>query len=132
MQSLSNYRRLITWGLVAYTVALLLGTHLPKDAIPELHEKDKVIHFVAFLGLSLLTFAYQDAYDTERRKGMVAAFVALILFASADEYTQQFSPGRFSTLSDWVANCIGIAVGTFVWSLARSRFPSNTNRSEMG
>lgn len=115
LQFLVNNRRLIGRVLFVYTIALLLGTHLPKDAIADIHEHDKAIHFVAYLGLSLLTFAYVTTRTGKLDKTFYGSIVALVLFAALDEFTQQFSPGRISDVGDWLADCAGVVTGTSVW-----------------
>ena len=121
MEFLINTRRLIGHVLFWYTFALLLGTHLPRDAIVDLNERDKAVHFVAYLGLSLLSFAYRTARIRSWHSNCLTLAFVLVIFATVDESTQRFSPGRLSTVSDWVANCCGISFGTIVWALLKRR-----------
>ncbi|MCK6486380.1 MAG: VanZ family protein [Phycisphaerae bacterium] len=111
--------RLSVW--FAYVVVLATLTHLPKATVGRFPIRiwDKLSHTLAYalLGwLSWWTFATRRATLATGAAQRVSAgrialgFAALLLLAAADEYTQQWV-GRDPSLTDWIANAIGIVIG---------------------
>ncbi len=96
-----------------YLAALLTGTHLPEDhaalkAAIGLTGSDKVAHFLAYLGLALLVFAFCGLGRT--RATALGFFAMLAVVGGADELTQPFF-GRPAEWSDWIADVMGLALG---------------------
>ena len=110
-------------------VALIFSlSSLSKPPIPKLdwNASDKFYHAIEYAVLSFLLG--QALVNTSSRlsvgfAGMIAMFVAVLLGAS-DEWYQSFVPGRFSTVSDWVADSLGGILGAllmYVWHWFRAR-----------
>jgi VanZ family protein len=73
---------------------------------PTIHESDKLLHFLAYFGLSgLATTALRY------RRTIILAAIALTAFGGALEILQMFT-GRDAELLDEVANTIGVLTGT--------------------
>lgn len=115
-------RRLAAW--LAYAIVLTTLTHLPKSTVGRFPIRiwDKLSHTLAYAVLGWLSwwaFASRPAAPAHEAvqhssAGRVAlGFAALLLFAAADEYTQQWV-SRDPTLTDWIANALGLAVGLAV------------------
>ncbi len=96
-------------ALPVYWIALLAATHYPRVRIPgELPSSDKVVHFVAFGVLAALFWRFLAARPRPVTAATVwIAALVLVLYATLDEYTQQFV-GRYTDLADWVADLAGI------------------------
>jgi VanZ family protein len=78
-------------------------------AVGRMHINDNVMHFCAYLALSLLpVVGFKD-----RRKGLVAGLSTFILGILL-EGGQHFSPGRAVELGDVLANGAGVSCGTLL------------------
>lgn len=115
-RTLSRNRRrtllLFLWGVLICCV--VIGSWLPASspvitAIGGLYISDKVMHFCAYLALSLLpVIAFEN-----RRRGIVAG-LSMFLLGVLLEAGQQLSPGRTVELGDVIANGLGVASGVLL------------------
>jgi VanZ family protein len=55
-----------------------------------------------------------------RRRAFLGATLFCVVMGAADEWHQQYIPGRAAEVADWVADSIGGLVGATTWML-RSR-----------
>jgi hypothetical protein len=100
---------LVLWAVLICCV--VAGSLLPAVspvmvAVGRLHINDKVMHFGAYLVLSLLPVAgFRD-----RRAGL-AAGLSMFLLGAVLEACQQFSFGRTAEFGDVVANGVGVSCG---------------------
>ena len=77
--------------------------------IGRLHINDKVMHFCAYLALSLLPVTgFRD-----RRRGIVAG-LSMFVLGLLLEAGQHFSPGRAVELGDVLANGAGVSCGALL------------------
>ena len=115
----------IKWLIIAivYVAALLAFTHLPQKLLPmemDILGIDKVIHMISYsmlAGLCLLSVGRSRSLQT-----YLIIFLLLLLFAAADEFTQGFM-GRDCSLTDWIADLVGILViyvSFLNWKLVRA------------
>lgn len=100
--------------LVCYWAALVFGTHWPRASeVLRIGASDKALHFCAYFGLTLLVglnWALRGRFGW-RQRGLALALIAV--FAALDEWTQ--TPfGRDASVYDWLADCLGAAVGMAV------------------
>ncbi|MEX0885633.1 MAG: VanZ family protein [Phycisphaeraceae bacterium] len=99
--------------LVVYWLALALATHWPRLELPvrdpnSVWQIDKLVHAVSFAGLCALLIAARPLGRGVGRAGnALAACLIAAVYSAVDEATQQFT-GRDPSLSDAVANLIGI------------------------
>jgi VanZ family protein len=103
---------------LSVAVAIFAGTSWPTP--PNMPGRsDKVVHFTAYalLGASVAW--------ASRSRGVVNAARWIVLVSAlgaADEWHQQFIPGRRMDAADWMADTAGAAFGlTLVTALARRR-----------
>jgi VanZ family protein len=95
------------WAVLICCV--VIGSLLPAAspamlALGRLHLNDKVMHFCAYLALSLLpVIGFRD-----RRRGLMAG-LSMFLLGVLMEAGQHFSPGRAVELGDVVANGVGVS-----------------------
>jgi len=79
-------------------------------------QQDKVLHFIFFLGGGVVLAALLRL-TSRLRPGLLILSTILVLSAlgAADEYHQQFVPGRDGlSLADWSADLAGAFVGAFL------------------
>lgn len=107
--------------MVTYTIALVVGTHLPQAALVEFSGHDKPIHFLAYAGLGLLVLAYGAARWGMSRKRLCGIVIGLGVFAALDELTQSYVPGRYPNIDDWYADTTGVVSAVMVWCLVEIR-----------
>ena len=106
---------------MTYTVALVLGTHLPKASMPGLSHNDKSIHFLAYAVLGLLVLAYGEARWGISRRRLCWIVFGLGVFAALDEWTQNCVPGRYASFGDWYADTVGVVSAAMVWCVVEIR-----------
>ncbi len=101
---------------ISFAVAALLVTLvslMPKDVMPPAGGPDKLLHVVAYLSLGLLGgLGYRGM-----RSALLLA-LGLMALGGALELAQMLVPGRFASVADSLANCLGTVLG-----LAASRAP---------
>jgi len=132
---MTNYRQL-NWPLITlallvlYWAALAVATHLPAVAVPHTRLTDKSIHFIAFLGLSVLLGAAWASRRPWGLRGAVLVVTTIAVYAALDELTQGLIPGRYPDLRDWYYDVGGaltavvlLSVVTAAWRLARRAPP---------
>ena len=103
--------------LIIYWIMLFTATSLPAANLPSVAISDKIKHFGAFFGLSVLlslTLLYQNKNSLFKNYFLAAALVISSIYGLLDEIHQNFVPGRNSEFLDWVADSLGAAVGVFV------------------
>jgi VanZ family protein len=120
---MSRIRRLVEspkfWSaaLAGYWLTLFVATHVPHDfpAVPP-DRVDKLVHVAVFAVLGwLLATAWQRSAGRLTARHFLAAWLVIVLYAAADEFSQPWV-GRVCSLGDWLADAVGAAVGliTFV------------------
>lgn len=103
---------------------ILAGTSLPSSQLPDsgVPHVDKAMHLALYAVLGALVARALARGRTRRPTAgaMIAAVVALAIFAALDEWHQQWVPGRSADALDWCADMIG---GTFALLLVARRWP---------
>jgi VanZ family protein len=103
---------LFLWA--ALICCVIIGSLLPASspvmaAVGRMHVSDKVLHFGAYLALSLLpVIGFRD-----RQKGIVVG-LSMFLLGVVLEAGQHFAPGRAVELHDLIANGAGVSCGTLL------------------
>lgn len=100
------------WTLVLITLWLSL---IPADQVPsQLHFWDKAQHA---LGLAALAFLGLKSYP-----GRIKQLIfGLILFGAGIECAQWMTGWRQGDWADWIADCVGLGVGSLSWQVAIKR-----------
>ena len=117
MPSASRFQRASLWlPPIAYMALIFFFSSQP-DPVPTLTENfwDKGLHFVGYAGLAFLfcrTFAGERLAFTVV---LACAFVASSAYGATDEWHQSFTPGRSSSVLDWVADTVGAGLGVVVY-----------------
>lgn len=114
--------RLGVIALVLYWITLFLGTHWPSGVQVATGMNDKVKHFGVFFGLAILCCYVTNSSPHDRRaaaKRFAGVFLVLLAYATFDELTQFFSPGRHPDLLDLLADAGGIFAAITLYSMAK-------------
>ena len=108
---------LIYFPLILYWIILFTATSLPAANLPSVAVGDKLKHFTAFFGLSVLlslTLLYQNKVLLLKKYFLAAALIISSIYGLLDEIHQSFVPGRNNEFLDWVADSLGAAAGVFI------------------
>ena len=106
----------IAWGALMLLLTSLPGRAIP--AVPVAHI-DKLVHATMYAILAALV---ASAIAGPRRARALAGVVAFAsLYGAADEWHQQFIPGRSQDRVDWAADTVGAALGVLFIAAARAR-----------
>ncbi|HNR67817.1 MAG TPA: VanZ family protein [bacterium] len=113
-----GWRRFAPAGV--WTLLLLVLTSLPKMPTPDLgfNAQDKLFHLLAYAVFAWLWLRGLTA-DHSRPVAPTVWMVigGGLLYAAFDELHQEWIPGRFADIGDWMADAAGIllAAGLFYW-----------------
>ncbi len=127
MKSTFKGLRLAVILLAVYWVLIFIGTHLPPRALVPIRANDKLLHTVAFTGLSFLAAWAIPTRPSKPFKNVLLAVVACVVYAIFDELSQ-IPVGRTADFRDFVADCVGISIGTSLYVTVRGIF-SATGRT---
>lgn len=119
-------RLLRAWSPALVWAALIFAvSHRPTVSLPDLSHADKVSHAAAY---AVLGVALAHALHRSRARAWPLWSVALgWLYGASDEFHQSFVPGRSPEAADWVADAVGVLIGTFVyqrWLARRAARPA--------
>lgn len=109
-----GYRKLILFFWAVLICCVIIGSLLPAASpvmvgIGRLRINDKVMHFCAYLAISLLpVIGFRN-----RRNGIMAGLSMFVLGVLL-EAGQHFSPGRAVELGDVIANGVGVSCGVLL------------------
>ena len=106
--------QLASLTLVAYWVAMFIGTHIPMPP-PALDpgNNDKYVHFGACFGLAVL-LSLNSFLRLRMRFGVyVRVLLILAIYGALDELTQ-IPVGRSCDIYDWLADVGGAMLGVVV------------------
>jgi VanZ family protein len=100
-------------------VLIFVLSSIPKLTILDigLNFKDTFYHFIEF---GIFGFFLQRSFNsikTQKPNRFFIVFILGSLYAVLDEFHQSFVPGRISSLSDIIADCLGLlcAQVIFLW-----------------
>lgn len=124
MNAFRRWGPCIAWGALILTATSLPGALF--TGAPIIPGADKVVHATMY---GVFAFLLGRAFAQPHRAAHIAGapgHVALVLigvalFAAADEWHQQFVPGRSTELADWLADMAGAAAGVTLSRTAPSR-----------
>ena len=110
------------WAPAAvWTLTLLVLTSWPSPRVPDIRGGDKVVHALLYAVLAFLVLnAVRASVAPPARRALEIAVTVLAVsaFGWADEWHQQYIPGRSRDSADWAADTFGAILGVG-FSLAR-------------
>lgn len=121
--------RITTIVLGVYWLALFVATHLPSQSLPTMGS-DKFYHVAAFGGLGFLLSWATSLLVRNPAKQLVLVLLIAALYASFDEWSQQFVVGRQPDVADFVADVCGAALGLVCFMVVRAFLPRETSLAE--
>jgi VanZ family protein len=114
-------RHVLTVALSAYWLAMFIGTHVPSPSIePAVPNQDKVLHVLAYAGLAFLLSGVRSGAGRLSRRWAVEVFVIVAIYGVLDELTQNFVPGRFADVLDWIGDAAGAMLGIGLFAVCSS------------
>jgi VanZ family protein len=103
----------IAWALLILSLTSIPGPTLPP--VPVFPHADKLAHLALYgvFGALATRSALRGRIDAHgwRPGAFVATLVVIALFALADEWHQEYIPGRSADPTDWVADVLGASGG---------------------
>ncbi|MCA9181398.1 MAG: VanZ family protein [Planctomycetales bacterium] len=115
---LRKVARIASFCLAIYWLAIFTGTHLPGSTMPAVTVSDKLLHALAYTGLSFLLAWALPSMGKSLTHVTWAAGIALA-YSCLDELTQMFVPSRSCDIYDIAADGVGIAVGLTSYLILR-------------
>lgn len=107
------------WAPALWAGVILAATSIPGPELPRVPGRADLFAHLALYGV--LGWLLARAAGTVRPASL-AGWVALAsAFGAADEWHQQFIPGRSASADDWVADSLGAALGAIVYAAAARR-----------
>jgi VanZ family protein len=97
-----------------WALLLVVLTSWPSPHVPAVQGGDKLVHALLYGVLAFLVFdALRAGPATAARRAALVALtiVGVSAFGWADEWHQQFIPGRSRDNADWLADTLGAAIG---------------------
>jgi VanZ family protein len=108
----------VLWAAFILLLTSIPGSDLPHVSFMSFRDSDKLVH-----GTMYAIFAWLAARTLLRagrplRQVILLVLLGIALFAAADEWHQQFIPGRSMDVFDWLADFSGVTIGTLVGAVA--------------
>ncbi|MCH7755633.1 VanZ family protein [candidate division KSB1 bacterium] len=111
-----NYKYLLP--AFFYAALIFFLSSLPSSAIPNLGISfgDLILHFFEYSGFGyFVALAIMQSPSKINWKNFLMVFFIGSLYAASDEYHQSFVEGRFSEVSDFLADSTGVILGLVVF-----------------
>lgn len=102
---------------LAWAAGILVATSIPGGNLPRAFPgADKLVHLALYAPLGVLVARARRGHGPAGRRpiGALAWAAALALFAAADEWHQDFIPGRSSDRIDWLVDVVASTTGLVV------------------
>jgi VanZ family protein len=106
------------WPPALWAAALFTVTSVPIRNPPDVGQGDKGVHLLLY-GVLAWLLARAEPSLVRRAVRLLATLVALSALAAADEWHQQFIPGRSASVSDWVADTTGATLALLLAAVRR-------------
>lgn len=96
---------LVLWSCLIFALSSVPGGNYPQVSFPY---ADKVVHGLLYLVLGL----FSAFYFAGTGFGLAGAVMYGLLFGASDELHQILVPQRSCSMGDWLADAVGIFLGT--------------------
>ncbi len=102
---------------VLIMAAIFALSSIPSKEMPSFGVWDFILKKSGhMLGYALLGFSYLRAINTRGKWAILAALLAVVLYAFSDEFHQSFVPGRDSSIVDVAIDAAGACLGMIALS----------------
>ena len=121
-------KRATIWALL-YAVLIVCMSSIPGKSLPDLSwlSQDKLIHMAEYTIFGLLASRAMVSRVPTRGQAFLFTFLIAGAFGALDEFYQTLIPGRDSSYGDWVADIVGVALGSslyLLWKFYRDQAPA--------
>lgn len=103
-------------AFIIFAISFYLSSQSTIQKMPVFPYADKLVHFVCFGGLAFWVAFGCNLFENQKIKILLPTIIVSI-YGIIDEIHQSFTPGRSSTISDWIADTLGALFGSFVFYL---------------
>lgn len=108
---------------MAWAIVILAFTSIPNTQLAGARHADKLAHFAGYAVLGLLCMR---SVPSATLRAAALVLTAVSAFGAADEWHQQFIPGRSQDRADWLADTLGASLGVLLSAAVRPRRESRT------
>lgn len=110
--------KILKWipALIIFGIGFYLSSQSSLGNMPAFPYADKIVHLICFAGLAFWV-AFGCNLPGKSKKEVILPTIIVSLYGVIDEIHQSFTPGRSSTVSDWIADTIGALLGSFAFFL---------------
>ena len=112
-KSLINFFKWLP-ALFIFAISFYLSSQSTIQQIPAFPHADKLVHFICFGGLAFWVAFACNLSENQKIKILIPTVIVSI-YGIIDEIHQSFTPGRSSTISDWIADTLGALFGSFIF-----------------
>lgn len=118
----------LLWAIL-YAMLIIGLSSIPGKSYPDLKwlSHDKLIHIGEYTLFAILVSRAVVFGATARGQVFLFTFLIAGAFGALDEVYQTLIPGRDSSFADWVADIVGVALGSslfLLWKLYRDKAPA--------
>lgn len=114
-------------AFIIFAISFYLSSQSTIQKIPAFPHADKLVHFVCFGGLAFWVAFGCNLSENKKIKILLPTIIVSI-YGIIDEIHQSFTPGRSSTISDWIADTLGALFGSFVFYLVVKIITKNKDK----
>ncbi len=106
----SNIIRILKWlpSSFIFCTSWYLSSQETIEHFPSFWNADKLVHCICFAGFS---FWVSFACAIKTRKNLCLPLFIVSAYGIIDEIHQSFTPGRSSSIFDWIADTLGALLG---------------------
>jgi len=109
---------------ILFTAAVIVFTHLPQETMPSSLQEDGVDKLQHVLAYGVITFLFLISLRTSPTMlSALLLFLVVSAIGAFDELTQPFV-NRTASVTDLVADIVGILAALFFYTVRRRRFLS--------
>jgi VanZ family protein len=105
---LKTISRFLAWGSI---IALAVLSLIPTEQMMRTALTGRIEHFVAYAGTACI------AATAFGERGLFRLIFALLIYAGSLEFLQRFSPGRTSSILDFMFSGTGVLLGVGAFAL---------------
>jgi len=118
----------LLWAIL-YAMLIIGLSSIPGKSLPDLvwFSQDKLIHIAEYTIFSILVSRAMVFRVPTRGQVFLFTFLIAGAFGALDEFYQTLIPGRGSSYRDWVADIVGVGLGSslyLLWKFCRDQAPA--------
>jgi VanZ family protein len=112
----STRRLLVLWVPVAlYAAAIFAASSMADFNTGPGHWRDKILHTIEYGTFGFICIRAFNATFGNSWRIILYSIACAAFYGITDEFHQRFTPGRTCDYRDWIADVIGITLGTTIY-----------------